>query len=248
MKHQIITGRRLLIPLITTLLLTTLLMVPIPPALALTASSSALAHYQKDEKPVADAFRSSYTRTLANRIVGRAIWYMEYGFIVYGHSNYSSTGYCDCSQFVSMVYRDFGYSITTASRNYDKVGRAVSGVSCRNGVIYGTDQLKPGDIFTFWTTANTGSRHIGHVAIYIGKINGKPRIIGTLKGNPTAIGILAGLPGWYGDHFNGVRRVLPDSAYRTGGSIKDRGPVIPSVYRMVKFTRVILPSNLTKGF
>jgi len=248
MQQKITFGKRLMSAILILFMAAAVLVACPSRAQALTASSSSLAHYNKDEKPVADAFRNSYSKTLANSIVGRAIWYMEYGFIVYGHSKYSSTGYCDCSQFVSMVYRDFGYSLTTASRNYNTVGKAVSGVSCRNGVIYGTDNLKPGDIFTFWTTENTGSWHIGHVAIYIGKINGKPRIIGTLKGNPTAIGILSGLPGWYGDHFNGVRRVLPASAYQTGGSIKDRGPVIPSVYRMVKFTKVILPSKLSNGF
>jgi len=248
MKHNIITGKRLLSIILIVVLSAAALTVCPPRAQALTASSASLAHYQKDEKPIVDAFRNSYNKTLANSIVGRAIWYMEYGFIVYGHSKYASTGYCDCSQFVSMVYKDFGYSITTASRNYDQVGRAVSGVTCRNGILYGTDQLKPGDIFTFWTTANTGSRHIGHVAIYIGKIDGKPRIIGTLQGNPTAIGILSGLPGWYGDHFNGVRRVLPDRAYKTGYSISAKGPVIPAIYRMVKFTRVTIPNNLNTGF
>lgn len=248
MKQKITFGKRMISAILMLFMAVAVFAACPPRAQALTASSASLAHYNRDEKPVVDAFRNSYSKTLANRIVGRAIWYMEYGFIVYGHSKYASTGYCDCSQFVSMVYRDFGYSLTTASRNYKTVGKAVNGVSCRNGVIYGTDKLKPGDIFTFWTTANTGSWHIGHVAIYIGKINGKPRIIGTLKGNPTAIGILTNLPGWYGDHFAGVRRVLPTSAYRTGGSIKDRGPVIPSVYRMVKFTKVVLPKNLNNGF
>ncbi|MGE5391910.1 MAG: C40 family peptidase [Deltaproteobacteria bacterium] len=248
MKHRITTGRRLLSAIMTIFLIGAAITAAPPRAQALSASGSSLASYNKDEKPIVDAFRSSYQKTLANSLVGRAIWYMEYGFIVYGHSKYATSGYCDCSQFVSMVYKDFGYSITTASRNYGTVGRAVSGVSCRNGVLYGADKLRPGDIFTFWTTANTGNRHIGHVAIYIGNINGKPRIIGTLKGNPTAIGILSGLNNWYGDHLNGVRRVLPDSAYDTGGTINDKGPVIPAVYRMVKFTRVILPKNLSKGF
>lgn len=249
MKHRIGFSKRLLAILIMLLLAAAGPMMYPGRAMALpSASSSELSNYRKDEKPIVDAFRDSFKKTLANSIVGRAIWYMEYGFIVYGHSKYATTGYCDCSQFVSMVYKDFGYSLSSASRNYNKIGTKVSGVSCRNGVIYGTDKLKPGDIFTFWTTANTGSWHIGHVAIYIGKINGKPRIIGTLKGNPTAIGVLTNLPGWYGTHFAGVRRVLPASAYQTGGKINAKGPVIPNVYRMVKFTKVILPKNLAKGF
>ncbi|NLW91368.1 MAG: C40 family peptidase [Syntrophomonadaceae bacterium] len=248
MKQRITLGKRLLSALLTICLMGAVIIAVPPQAQALSASSTSLANYRRDEKPIVDAFRSSYKKTLANSIVGRAIWYMEYGFIVYGHSKYATSGYCDCSQFVSMVYKDFGYSITSASRNYNTVGRAVTGVSCRNGVLYGADKLRPGDIFTFWTTANTGKRHIGHVAIYIGKINGKHRIIGTLKGNPTAIGILSSMSGWYGDHFNSVRRVLPDSAYQTGRTIKDKGPVIPSRYRMTKFTRVIMPRNLTNGF
>lgn len=248
MKQKITFGKRLMSAILTLVMAVAVFVACPASAQALTASSSSLAHYDKDEKPVVDDFRNSYSKTLANSIVGRAIWYMEYGFIVYGHSKYASTGYCDCSQFVSMVYRDFGYSLTTASRNYNTVGKAVSGVSCRNGVIYGTENLKPGDIFTFWTTENTGSWHIGHVATYIGNIGGKPRIIGTLQGNPTAIGILTNLPGWYGDHFAGVRRVLPASAYQTGNKISEKGPVIPSVYRMVKFTKVVLPRNLSCGF
>lgn len=248
MKQRITIGRRLLSALLTISLVGAVLMAAPSQAQALTVSTSKLASYKKDEVPIIDAFRRSYNTTLANSIVGRAIWYMEYGFIVYGHSKYVTSGYCDCSQFVSMVYKDFGYSITSASRNYDNVGREVTGVSCRNGVLNGADQLQPGDIFTFWTTANTGSRHIGHVAIYIGKINGKHRVIGTLKGNPTAIGILSSFNGWYGDHLNSVRRVLPDSAYQNDGVINDKGPVVPSRYRMVKFTPVIMPRDLANGF
>lgn len=246
MQQQITFRKRLMSGLLALFLMVTMGLSCSAPAQA--ATSSVFTHYNNDEKTVVNSFRSGYQRTLANSIVGRAIWYMEYGFIVYGHSKYPSTGYCDCSNFVSMVYKDFGYSITSASKDYNRVGTAVTGVSCRNHVLSGVDNLKPGDIFTFWTTANTGSKHIGHVAIYMGKILGKPRIIGTLKGHPTAIGIMTGLPGWYGDHFNGVRRVLPASAFKTGQKISDRGPVIPSVYRMAKFTRVILPKNLQNGF
>ena len=230
--------------LLTMFLLTGMTMFWSPQLMAASASS----HYKQYDKPIVDTFRAQFDGSLADSIVGRAIWYMEYGFIVYGHSKYATTGYCDCSQFVSMVYKDFGYSITSASRKYNQVGAAVPGVSLRGNTLVGIEKLKPGDIFTFWKKDSTGSKYIGHVAIYIGEINGKPCIIGTLKGDPTAIGILRGLSGWYASNFYGVRRVLPASAYKTGSKIQVRGPVIPAVYRMTKFTKVIMPKNLSVGF
>ena len=44
------------------------------------------------DKPIVDSFRAQFDGSLADSIVGRAIWYMEYGFIVYGHSKYATTG------------------------------------------------------------------------------------------------------------------------------------------------------------
>ncbi|WP_054692304.1 C40 family peptidase [Syntrophomonas palmitatica] len=209
--------------------------------------------------PVADttlvsAFRANYDNSPAQALVARAIWYMKYGYMVYGHSKYATSGYIDCSNFVSLVYKDFGYSITSAARKYNTVGRSVSGVyakhqtgSSTKHVLVGVDKLKPGDIFTFWKEDSSGNRYIGHVAIYMGKLNGKPAIIHTVKGNPTAIGITTSFNYWYGHHLEGVRRVLPSSAYTAGASYTATGPVIPAVYKMTPGP-VIMPRNLPQGF
>jgi hypothetical protein len=215
-----------------------------PEVLAVSSASS----YNSHEKPIVDALRARFDGSLAESVVGRAIWYMEYGYIVYGHSKYATTGYCDCSQFVSMVYKDFGYSITSASRNYDQLGVKVSGVSVKNGKLTGVDKLKPGDIFTFWKSDGYGERHIGHVAIYMGQVNGKPCIIGTCSGRPTAIGIINSFSSWYGDHLYQVRRVLPAKAYTTGGKVNAKGPVIPDRYQMPVTKKIVMPKNLAAGF
>lgn len=195
------------------------------------------------DNPIVNSLRSSYDGSLANSIVGRAIWYMEYGNMVYGHSKYASTGYIDCSNFVSLVYKDFGYNITSAARNYGQVGTVVRGVSVKNGILTGAEKLRPGDIFTFQRTS-----YISHVAMYIGQVNGKPCIIGTTTGYPTAIGIISNFSNWYGTQFHQVRRVLPNSAYSPGGVINDRGPVIPAKYKMHLIRPVVLPKNLPSRF
>ncbi|MEN6325378.1 MAG: NlpC/P60 family protein [Syntrophomonas sp.] len=187
--------------------------------------------------------RSNYNGSLAAAIAGRAVWYMEYGYIVYGHTKYAATGYCDCSQFISMVYKDFGYSITSASRKYDTVGTPVTGIYVKNRTLIGAEKLKPGDIFTFQRTD-----HITHVAMYIGTFNKKPCFIGTTSGYPTAIGIVSGFNNWYGTQFHGVRRVLTNSAYVPGSKINDRGPVIPAKYRIKPTKPIVMPKNLPTGF
>lgn len=209
-----------------------------PPALAAGSNSSTV-----NSQAIIETLRENYSGSLADAVVGRAVWYMEYGYIKYGHTKYSTTGYCDCSQFLSMVYKDFGYNITSASRKYDSVGVPVAGVYVKNGKLVGVDKLKPGDIFTFQRTD-----HITHVAMFIGVFDGKPCFIGTTSGYPTAIGIVSGFNNWYGKQFHGVRRVLPDSAYEAGGKIKDRGPVIPAVYRIKPAGPIIMPKNLPTGF
>ncbi|HBQ85790.1 MAG TPA: hypothetical protein DD811_04840 [Syntrophomonas sp.] len=221
---------------------------------AQAASSSVISSYNQDEKPKVDAYRASFNGSLAQTMVGRAIWYMEYGFMVYGHSKYATTGYIDCSNFVSLVYKDFGYNITSASRKYDQVGTRVSGVYAKKisgssrYTLVGVNKLKPGDIFTFWAKDSNGKKYISHVALYMGVINGKPCIINTCKGNPTAIGIVSSFSYWYGSNLYQVRRVLPSSAYAAGGKIKDKGPVIPAKYQMKPTKRIILPKNLRVGF
>ncbi|MGE5397024.1 MAG: NlpC/P60 family protein [Chitinophagales bacterium] len=212
-------------------------------------------HYNQHEKPLVASLRASFNGSLAQRIVGRAIWYMEYGYIYYGHTRYATTGYCDCSQYVSMVYRDFGYSITSASRNYTTVGTRVSGVYSQRipgtsrYTLVGVSKLKPGDIFTFWKIDASGNKYIGHVALYMGLVDGKPRIINTCGGHPTAIGIVDGFGYWYGSNLYQVRRVLPSTAYVPGGmKITDRGPVIPAIYRIKPTAPIIMPKNLPTGF
>jgi cell wall-associated NlpC family hydrolase len=210
---------------------------------AMAASSSSASHYNNTAKPVVDSFRTSFNHSPAQTIVGRAIWYMEYGFMKYGHTKYPTTGYIDCSNFVSLVYKDFGYSVTSAARNYDRVGVKVQGVYVKNGTLVGANKLKPGDIFTFQRTS-----YISHVAMYIGNFNGKPCFIGTTTGYPTAIGIVSGFNNWYGTQFHNVRRVLPSSAYVAGGKITDKGPVIPAKYQIKPNKPIIMPKNLPAGF
>lgn len=216
-------------------------MVISPPAMA--ASSTSISHYNNTAKPIVDSFRTNFNRSPAQTLVGRAIWYMEYGFMVYGHSKYPATGFIDCSNFVSLVYKDFGYSVTSAARNYGQVGVRVPGVYVKNGTLIGADKLKPGDIFTFQRT-----NYISHVAIYIGNFDGKPSFIGTTTGYPTAIGIVNGFKNWYGTQFHSVRRVLPNSAYFAGTKVTDKGPVIPAKYQIRPNKRIILPKNLPAGF
>lgn len=200
------------------------------------------------------AFRAAFDNSPAQALVARAIWYMKYGYMVYGHTKYAATGYIDCSNFVSLVYKDFGYTITSAARKYDTVGRSVAGVYSKNQagstkkyMLVGIDKLKPGDIMTFWKEDSSGNRYIGHVAIYMGKLNGKPAIIQTCSGNPTAIGITTSFTYWYGQHFAGARRVLPSNAYAAGAAYQDIGPVIPTTYKMTHGP-VIMPKNLPQGF
>lgn len=210
--------------------------------------------YNSQEKPIVDSLRNSYNGSLAEALVGRAIWYMEYGFMKYGHTKYATTGYIDCSNFVSLVYKDSGYSITSAAKNYGSVGVKVQGVYAEKipGTakyqLVGVDKLKPGDIFTFWNSDAPARTHIGHVAIYMGKVNGKPCIINTCSGRPTAIGIINSFSYWYGSSLIEVRRVLPDSAYVPGGTINDNGPVIPAVYKIKPDRPIIMPKNLSAGF
>jgi len=222
--------------------------VPPPPAVTTPSTVS------DADKPYVDAFRASFDGSLAQTLVGRAIWYMEYGYIKYGHSLYADTGYIDCSQYVSRVFGDFGYSITSASRKYTTVGTKVEGVYAEkiSGTsryqLVGTDKLRPGDIFTFWAKDSSGNKYISHVALFMGMINGKPAIINTVSNRPTAIGIVTDFSYWYGSNLYDVRRVLPDTAQvKNGIAINDKGPVIPAVYQMEKGP-VILPKDLPQGF
>ena len=169
---------------------------------------SSLTDYNKHEVPLVKAFRASYDGSLASQIVARAVWYMENGYMVYGHSSYAKYGTIDCSNFTSLVYRDFGYTIPTAVRSYGGVGTQVSGVysklqpgSTTKYMLVGVDNLRPGDLFLYWKTDSQGNRYIAHTAIYMGELDGQPAIIHTISGRPTAIGITTSFTWWYGEHF-----------------------------------------------
>lgn len=206
------------------------------------------ATYLENDKVMADTFLAAYNQSEAQALIARAIWYMENGYMIYGHTKYPATGFIDCSNFVSLVYKDFGYTIPTASKKYDQVGTKVEGVYSRkmdNSSKYelvGTDNLKPGDIFTFWKDDTDGKgTHIGHAAIYIGKIKGEPAIIETISGRPTAIGISTSFKYWYGEHFAGARRVLADSAQVPGKAWQASSPVIPAVYQLTPQNKIVMP-------
>lgn len=228
--------------------------VPKVSSTAKSPSAASISHYNSHEKPVVDAFRANFNGSLAQSLVGRAIWYMEYGYMKYGSSKYPSTGYIDCSNFVSLVYKDFGYNITSAARSYGSVGVKVPGVSARKipgstkYTLAGIENLKPGDIFTYWNSDAPVKTRIGHVAIYMGVINGQPCIINTCSGNPTAIGIINDFSYWYGSSFIEARRVLPASAYNAGGKFTDKGPVLPAIYQIKPDKAIVLPHNLKTGF
>ncbi|MGI5911051.1 MAG: peptidoglycan-binding protein [Syntrophomonadaceae bacterium] len=223
-------------------------------ATAKAATAASISQYNTHEKPIVDAFRAKFNGSLAEALVGRAIWYMEYGFMKYGHTKYPTTGYIDCSNFVSLVYKDFGYSITSAAKNYNQVGVKVSGVYAKKipgtskYTLVGIEKLKPGDIFTFWNSDAPARTHIGHVAIYMGEINGKPCIINTCSGRPTAIGIIDSFAYWYGSNLIEVRRVLPSSAFVAEAKINVSEPVIPAIYQIKPDKPIILPRSLRSGF
>ena len=228
--------------------------VPNVSSTAKAPTAASIKHYNSHEKPVVDSFRANFNGSLAQTLVGRAIWYMEYGYMKYGSAKYPSTGYIDCSNFVSLVYKDFGYIITSAARNYGSVGVKVPGVYARQipgstkYTLAGIENLKPGDIFTYWNSDAPVKTRIGHVAIYMGVINGNPCIINTCTGNPTAIGIINDFSYWYGSSFIEARRVLPASAYTPGGKFTDQGPVLPVVYQIKPDKAIVLPQNLKTGF
>ena len=191
-----------------------------------------MAAYKKHEVPIVNSFFDNYKDTLGQKLIKRAIWYMENGYMVYGHSNYAKDGRIDCSNFVSMVYKDFGFDITTSARKYNQVGKKVSGVYSQKipGTskykLVGVDKLWVGDILLFWNTDSSGNRYISHVALYMGKINGKPCIIHTVSNRPTAIGITNSFTYWYGQHFQEARRIFPVARY------KARAPIIPAKYQL----------------
>ncbi|OEF98729.1 SH3 domain-containing protein [Desulfuribacillus alkaliarsenatis] len=211
--------------------------------------------YNRQEVPIIRAFEQQYDGSLAHQVVARAIWYMEHGYMIYNFAGgYPTNGLIDCSNFTQLVYRDFGINITSRSRDYDKVGTRVPGVSStRVGTsssgqalygIKGIENLRPGDILTYWAGTET-NKYISHVAIYMGVINGKPAIINTVSNRPTAIGIVNNFSYWYGEKFLEARRILPNDAWNPAAAHRytDSGPVIPTNYYLPPQRPIVMPSN-----
>lgn len=217
--------------------------------------------YKNDELKLVDQYRkanAAIKNSTVDRLVERAFWYMENGYIVYGSGkdSYLNYGLADCSEFVSLVYGDFGYSLTDVAKDYDSVGTKVNGVYATKTsdgkyfAIGGADKLRIGDILTWANKPDKdGNRtEITHVAIYIGIYNGQPAFIGTVdqdKGrNPTAIGIINDLRFSWGENFKSARRVLPSNASIYNYQLPDhkqQPPVIPK-------SRVLQPPKDVKHF
>jgi hypothetical protein len=205
--------------------------------------------YVKDELYNVADFRANYASmkgTLAYQIVERAIWYMENGYWIYGHGteSYGPLGYEDCSGFTRLVFGDFGMSVTGTSANYNTVGTKVEGVGKElvNGKwkITGVENLRIGDVFTFQETD-----HIMHVAIYMGtNRDGQPVVIGTRgDGNPTALGTVDGWQYWWGENFQGARRVVPEAGFTSMAGKIEKSPVIPKQYVLPPQAPIVMPEE-----
>ena len=99
----------------------------------------------------------------------------------------SLTKGCDCSGFVHLVYKNFGYNLVRYSLSFLSEGVAVSKAD-----------IKPGDIVVY----PRNSEGIGHVAIYIG--NGK-----IVEAQSTKAGITKTRDVFHREPL-GIRRVLPN--------------------------------------
>lgn len=89
----------------------------------------------------------------AQEIVDYALQFVGNPYVWGGNS---LTNGCDCSGFVHLIYKHFGYTTPRYSLSFQYVGRAVD-----------IEDIQPGDIVVY---ARNGEG-VGHVAIYIG--NGK---------------------------------------------------------------------------
>jgi hypothetical protein len=245
---------------ITSILLALFMAISMVPVATVNATSSSedyveiyeeyYPEYLENDQVIADEFLATYNNSEAQALVARAIWYMENGYMIYGHSKYWDTGYIDCSNFVSLVYKDLGYEIPTASKDYDQVGEKIAGVYSRQIAgstkyeLVGLQNLRPGDIFTFWKADTDGSgTHIGHVAIYVGEVDGNPTVIQTNTDRPTAIGIRTEFRYWYGEHFEEARRVLDDDSQDPGKEWEASSPVIPDVYQLTPQNPILMPQD-----
>lgn len=209
--------------------------------------------YFKNELVKVDQYRKTYRNlkgSLADKVVERAIWYMNHGYMVYGHglNSYHSDGVVDCSGFTKLVFGDFGFGLTGVSKRYESIGTKVDGVNHKLNDAYwsleGVENLRLGDILTWWKQRPNGTYYIGHVAIYMGHIDGNPTVIGTTSGTPTAIGIISSFKRWYGKNFYNAQRILPEGSWTPGVEIaghEDKGPVIPERYVLPPQNPIIMP-------
>lgn len=212
--------------------------------------------YTKDELMKVDQYRTTYQsmkNSLADQLIERAVWYMNNGYMVYGHglNSYANQGIVDCSAYVKLVYRDFSFPLPGNPTDQSKTGTSVTGVYSTkvNGVwkLQGTENLLPGDILSWWAIGANGQKYITHTAIFMGSINGQPAVIGTRgPGNPTAIGIVNDFRWWWGEHFNGAQRVLPAGSWTANQTISNHTalqPVIPQSYVLPPQKPVVMPDG-----
>lgn len=212
--------------------------------------------YVKHDLLLVDQYREEHKNirgSLADHVIERAIWYMDNGYAVYGSglNSYHSDGVVDCSGFTKLVYGDFGFELSGIAKKYDQFGTRVENVdpmqNDKNWYLEGVENLRPGDILTWWKERIDGSRYIGHVAIYMGQIEGKIAVIGTTKDTPTALGIKTNFSYWKRKHFYSAQRILPEGSWTPGKVIighEDKGLVIPKQYVLPPQKPIIMPENL----
>ncbi len=193
--------------------------------------------------------------SLADQVIERAIWYMDHGYIVWGNgwNSYHSHGVADCSNFMKLVYGDFGFELTGVAKKYDQMGTRIKCVYPmkvgRFWHLEGLENIRPGDLLTWWQDRKDNSRFVKHVAIYMGQIEGSPAVIGTTQGAPTAVGINNKFRRWWGKCFYTAQRILPEGSWTPGKIIagqEDRGPVIPREYVLPPQKPIIMPENQGK--
>jgi cell wall-associated NlpC family hydrolase len=112
---------------------------------------------EKKKQEAANGGNSGNTEVPSNpraqEIVDYALQFVGNPYVWGGNS---LTNGCDCSGFVHLIYKHFGYTTPRYSLSFQYVGRAVD-----------IEDIQPGDIVVY---ARNGEG-VGHVAIYIG--NGK---------------------------------------------------------------------------
>lgn len=101
----------------------------------------------------------------------------------------------DCSGFTSYVYKQFGYSISPASR-----------IQYTDGVKVDRKELRKGDLVFF--TSRSSGKNVGHVGIVVSADNesGKFKFIhASLNGVK-----ISNCEGYYANRYVGARRIITD--------------------------------------